>query len=980
MRTQRSFTCFYLFLAGVLFFGSSLLQGQTISLVSGTANFGSVNVCTPGSTVPAPCSATETLTYKVTAGGTLGTPKVVTGGAPNLDFTLAGGTCSGIVTTGANCTVQAKFAPKYAGVRAGAVEIVDGNGKVLATTFVYGKGLGPQIAFDGAAPILVNFGTAPQIFWQQVTVDELGNLYLLGTLASTNVYGTYELPAGGGALKSLGAGVVPVGIAVDGAGTVYVTDSTSHAIVEIPAGCAISACQTVLNLGLNSPTSLVVDSDGTIYVADYEPSSGNNPTDSLLKVAPGCASSACVVVVESQIIDFAGPLALDHAGNLLYIDQAGTSFEKLSLAGGAPVEIVEDTAFVTGITVDGGGNVFFSEVYDERVYKLPPGCTMAACGTVIAGNLSTPVDVSVDSAGDLFLLISGSPTEYPRSQPPLYTFATTNVDTVSSDSPILYTASNGGNASLSLAGVNVGTVPNFEQVAGPGTPADCHAGTVLATGAGCDLSITFSPASGEPLMGEATFTDNSLNATDGVQTIPLAGTGVVPGTPINYPGGFGGTAPTFFSLNGGTAVDGTSLELTDGGQFEERSAFFLKRVGIANFQTSFDFKLTGKGKPTPDADGFTFVLQANGPNAVGSGGSGLGYGPPALGLTGPKITNSVAIKFDLHNNNGEGSSSTGLYINGSSPTVPAVNLLPSSIDLHSGHSFHVTLGYDGTTLTLTITDMTTNATFTQPFTVDIPAALGGPSAYAGFTASTGETTAVQEIQDWKFSVTTCCNAGEPTYPDGFADTSLLSVYLNGMGSLGSSTLQLAQNTPFEDSFTYFANQVPVNKFTSDFDFQFSAGDGDGFTFVVQNDNVHTLGSFGGGLGYGPATPGGPSYPFPPLKPSVAVKFDLHNNAGEGPNSTGVYENGASPTVPSTDLSPSRIDFHLGHTFHARLTYDGTNLTVNITDLTDYTVFTQSYPVDIPAVVGGTTAFAGFTAATGATASTMNLLNWEMTSY
>lgn len=981
MRRLRSFTSFYLILVGVLFAGASLLHGQTVSFVSGTANFGNVNVCPTGSTVPPPCSATETLTYKVTAGGVLGTPRVLTSGAPNLDFTLAGGTCSGNVTTGSTCTVQAKFAPKYAGARFGAVQIVDGIGKVLATTFIQGVGLGPQIAFDGATAKTIFQGNGSAIGWNEVRVDGSGNSFLLGTVESTGVSTAYELPVGGGALKTVGAGVAsPGGIAVDGAGTLYISDSTNNVIVEVPAGCATSSCQTMLSAGFSSPTSVAVDGDGTVYVADFV-SSGNR----LLKVPPGCVSSTCVVVVANQIVGFAGPMSLDHAGNLLFISQDGTEFDKVPVAGGPIVIIVPDTAFVTGIAVDGGGDLFFSEVYDDRVYKLPPGCTMAACGTVLASNLTSPTDIALDAAGNLFLLTfydygSGVLTEYPRAQPPLYTFATTNVDTVSSDSPILYTVSNGGNASLSLAGVNVGPVPDFVQSAGPGTPADCHSGTVLVPSAGCDVSITFSPALGQPLTGAATFTDNSLNATDGVQTIPLAGTGVIPGTPINYPNGFGGTASTFFSLNGGTAVNGTAFELTDGGQFEKRSAFFSKRVNIATFQTSFDFKLTGKGKPTPDADGFTFVLQANGPDAVGSGGSGLGYGPPALGLTGPAITNSVAIKFDLHNNDGEGQSSTGLYIDGASPTVPAVNLLPSNIDLHSGHSFHVTLGYDGTTLTLTITDATTNATFTQPFTVDIPAILGGPSAYAGFTASTGELTAVQEILDWQFSVSTCCTAGEPTYPDGFSDPSSLNVYLTGMGFLGAPALPLTQGGRFEDSFAYFVNQVPVNKFTSDFDFQISEGDGDGFTFVVQTDSLNTLGGYGGGLGYGPPVPGGLSYPFPPLKPSVAVKFDLHNNAGEGPNSTGVYENGASPTVPSTDLTPSRINFHLGHTFHARLTYDGTNLKVSITDLTDYAVFTESYPVNIPAVVGGATAYAGFTAATGNSADTINLLNWEMTSY
>ena len=61
-------------------------------------------------------------------------------------------------------------------------------------------------------------------------------------------------------------------------------------------------------------------------------------------------------------------------------------------------------------------------------------------------------------------------------------------------------------------------------------------------------------------------------------------------------------------------------------------------------------------------------------------------------------------------------------------------------------------------------------------------------------------------------------------------------------------------------------------------------------------------------------------------------------------------------------------------------YDGTKLAVILTDLTQYAVFSGTYDVDIPAAVGGSTAYAGFTAATGALFDTIKILNWSMTSY
>ena len=112
-----------------------------VELQTHSVNFEKVNVCAPGQTMSAPCSETLTLNFIVNAEVTLGTPMVLTGGAPDLDFTLASGsTCTGAVTAGATCTVNVTFAPVATGVRNGSVEITDGSGNVLATTSIYGFG------------------------------------------------------------------------------------------------------------------------------------------------------------------------------------------------------------------------------------------------------------------------------------------------------------------------------------------------------------------------------------------------------------------------------------------------------------------------------------------------------------------------------------------------------------------------------------------------------------------------------------------------------------------------------------------------------------------------------------------------------------------------------------------------------------------------------------------------------------------------
>ena len=448
------------------------------------------------------------------------------------------------------------------------------------------------------------------------------------------------------------------------------------------------------------------------------------------------------------------------------------------------------------------------------------------------------------------------------------------------------------------------------------------------------------------------------------------------GSPFIFPNGFS-AEPSGLFLNGGAAVSGTSLRLTDGGLNERRGVFSSRRVGISNFYTSFDFHLTGTGGAPPAADGFTFVLQGDGPDALGSAGAGLGYGPALSTSSGPAIGRSIAIKFDLHNNAGEGTSSTGVYLNGAIPTVPAWNLLSDFIDLQSGDVFHVIVTYDedDSALEYQITDPTTGAWYTGGMAVNLTQLLGGETGYVGFTASTGGESAVQDILNWTFTANSTIPGQVVDLDDAFYDVSHL--ILNGGSSVSQGVLLISAPSPSTASSAYFVQQAPTNRFATDFDFNLGSGNGQGFTFVIQSQGSNATGSPGAGLGYGPALPSASS---PRIATSVGVKFDLQNNDGEGNNSTGVYLDGASPTLPAVDLTSSGINLHSGHNFHARLTYDGTNLTEVITDLTQYAVFTRSFPVNIPAAVGTANAYVGFTSGTGtASADPVKILNWSLTS-
>jgi hypothetical protein len=209
-------------------------------------------------------------------------------------------------------------------------------------------------------------------------------------------------------------------------------------------------------------------------------------------------------------------------------------------------------------------------------------------------------------------------------------------------------------------------------------------------------------------------------------------------TYINYPSD--GLTASSLSLNNGPTVTGGVLQLTDGGTGEMRSAWSTTAVPISGFTTDFTFQML-----SAVADGMTFTIQ-NDPKgiwALGGGGSGLGY---------QGIQNSVALKFDIYNDAGEGTDSIGVYTDGAAPTMPATDLSSSGVTLLSGDLMHAHLVYSGTTLTVTLTDTKTGASVVNQFTVNIPSIVGGTTAYVGFTGSTGSNTAVQQVTSWSYSV------------------------------------------------------------------------------------------------------------------------------------------------------------------------------------------------------------------------------------
>jgi hypothetical protein len=231
---------------------------------------------------------------------------------------------------------------------------------------------------------------------------------------------------------------------------------------------------------------------------------------------------------------------------------------------------------------------------------------------------------------------------------------------------------------------------------------------------------------------------------------------------FNYPN-FSNTAGLTFagSTTTTTTSDGVVLRVTPATTSQSGAAYYTTGVPLGSndtFSTTFEFRFTDTGGIDP-ADGITFVLAQN-PTGLGAGGGGLGY---------QGVPNSVAIEFDTYENGGADSSSNhvaidtdGVLTDSDLTNLYGVATCDSATHLaagcmSNGDVWSVTIGYNGSDLSVTAWDTTGEA---SPFTVytslpiNIESYLGTSTAYVGFTGGTGAGFENQDILNWEFANTT----------------------------------------------------------------------------------------------------------------------------------------------------------------------------------------------------------------------------------
>jgi hypothetical protein len=328
---------------------------------------------------------------------------------------------------------------------------------------------------------------------------------------------------------------------------------------------------------------------------------------------------------------------------------------------------------------------------------------------------------------------------------------------------------------------------------------------------------------------------------------------------LDFSAGFNGSSSKL-QYNGTAGVSNNRGELTTAGVNEAGSFFSLNPVDVTGFSTQFNFLLTNA-----NAEGITFTIQNNGPTALGPAGGGLGYGAPMTGGSGG-IPNSVAIKFDLANTQGEGTTSTGLYTNGAAPTNVGSIDLSSTLNFHSGHTFQVNMTYDGTTLAVIIKDLTTNVTATQNYTVNIPGVVGANNAYVGFTGATGSSqSAQQDITYWTYTPNT---AQGPNFPTalGAVPATATSVNLTWTNNANNQTgfhLDRATDAAFTQNL--ITQTLPATPFSFT---DTAAGLAPGSTFYYRLRAFNNAGDSAN------SSPASVTIPLAPAKPTNAVVTDV----------------------------------------------------------------------------------------------------------
>jgi sugar lactone lactonase YvrE len=425
--------------------------------------------------------------------------------------------------------------PTYPGVRASAIQVRGANTTILGSQPVYQTGLaGAEVTY----PVNQRATATGLQDAQSIVISGLDKTVYVSDPGSRVVYSVAGLA--GSTLTPVSTGAItlsaPYGLALDGAGNLFITDFDNAQLVEVPTTTGLPP--SLVNTGglLQHPLSVAFDSQGNTYIGDAGPAGHGAGFDNpgyVVKIPVG--GSPFKMTIPSVPIAYPQALATDPITDALLIgdggnfDNSGVQVVQVSADGTtASVKPINNLTSPSGLAFDPAGQLYVADQFSNTIIVVPPTGDSHLL-TFNNSSLFQTLALGISAGGQSFVLANADNTDtnlvFLNGNRSTAAFGGVKVGFQSQT--LTATEYNIGNLPLTLSspfyttnGVNAAF-----SVLGSST---CGNGSVLDSAASCDINLQFKPTTIGQTTQQLTVRSDGYNGGSGAINPPiltLRGTG-----------------------------------------------------------------------------------------------------------------------------------------------------------------------------------------------------------------------------------------------------------------------------------------------------------------------------------------------------------------------------------------------------------------------------------------------------------------------